>query len=119
MLKSLIAKVANSLLQPAPRLSYQTRVYPTIGEVIVVHDSLDFGSHSTDEQLNRMVEFWEHDKALDISLAPMAFPTPQLWNCSSFDINPANGLPMMCDTQDFMGNPFGWDDTIIELNPLE
>jgi len=115
MLKNLVARFAKSFLQPAPRLGYQTRIYPTIGEMIVVHDSLDFGLLATEEQLNRMVKFWERDEAFDIPLIPMSFSSQGIGYCSSFDINPANGLPMMCDTLDVMGNPFGWSDTTIEL----
>ncbi len=111
MLKNLIARFAKSFLQPTPRLGYQTRIYPTIGEMIVVHDSLDFGSLATDEQLNRAAQFWERDEELNFPQAPMSFVTQGLGNCSTFDVNPGSGIPMMCGTLDAMGNPFGWSDT--------
>jgi len=106
MLKKLITRIAKSLFRSAPSIGYQTRVYPTIGEVIVVHDSLDFSSLATGEQLSRMSAFWQGDEFDNLS-ATRSCSTAVLRQCSTFDINPANGIPMMCDTLDVMGIPLG------------
>ncbi|GLK88740.1 hypothetical protein [Pseudomonas turukhanskensis] len=85
--------------------------------MIVVHDSLDFGPLATDDQLSRMASLWEPDEPFDIPLLPMSCTTAGLGNYSSFDINPANGIPLMCDTLDSLGNPIGWSDTDSGLIP--
>lgn len=62
MLKHLLATLLKSLLRPRFNPGYQTRIYPTRGEVIVLHDSLDFGLIATDDQLERIAEFWKGDE---------------------------------------------------------
>ncbi|UUY07341.1 hypothetical protein LRS11_16130 [Pseudomonas sp. J452] len=69
MLKHLFATLFKSPLRPRFNPGYQTKIYPTLGEVIILHDSLDFGLTATDDQLNRITEFWKGDEDADILLA--------------------------------------------------
>lgn len=68
MLKNLFVKLIRSLLRPKFNPGYQTRVYLTHGELIVLHDSLDLGLTATADQLNRMAEFWKRDEEADLLL---------------------------------------------------
>ncbi|UVE19609.1 hypothetical protein NVV93_09660 [Pseudomonas sp. LS44] len=116
MLKSLITALAKSLRRPAPSLGYQTRIYPSLGEMIVVYDSLDFGSLATDDQLSRMAAYWKIDEPFDTPIGSPNCSAPLLGDCSGFEINPGSGIPMICNSLDAMGNPFGWSDTNAETN---
>lgn len=68
MLKHLFATFLKSLLHPEFNPGYQTRIYPTLGEVIVLHDSLDFGLTATDDQLEPMADFWKGDEDAEFLL---------------------------------------------------
>lgn len=69
MLKHLFATLLKNLLRPRFNPGYQTRIYPTLGEVIVLHDTLDFGLIATDDQLERMAAFWKGDEDAGLLLA--------------------------------------------------
>ncbi|HZX18533.1 MAG TPA: hypothetical protein VFF22_16905 [Pseudomonas sp.] len=62
MLNTLIAKLTTSLLRPKFNPGYQTRVYPRLGEMVIVHDSLDFGPIATADELKPIDDFWLNDE---------------------------------------------------------
>lgn len=96
MLKTLIAKLAKTLFHPQYNPGYQTRVYPRLGEMIIVHDTLDFGPIATADELKPINDIWLSDEAFAFD----SFPS----------INPANGLQMMDGLLDIAGNVYGMND---------
>ena len=110
MLKTLIAKLAKSLFRQKYNPGYQTRVYPRLGEMIIVHDSLDFGPIATVDELKPIKDFWLSDEMPDTGL----FTHNDCEDVFTFDslpgINPASGLPMMDGLLDVAGNLYGMSD---------
>lgn len=95
MLKTLIAKLAKSLFRPKYNPGYQTRVYPRLGEMIIIHDSLDFGPIATADELKPIDDFWLSDEMPDTGLLTHNDCEDVFTFDSLPGINPASGLPMM------------------------
>ena len=110
MLKTLITKLAKTLFRPRLNPGYQTRVYPKLGEMAVIHDTLDFGPIATASELQQIKDIWISNELPDIgalsgswfdeAIAFDAFPT----------INPGSGLPMTDGILDVAGNVYGMSD---------
>lgn len=113
MLKKLIAALTRKLIDPKFNPGYQTRIYPTISDPIVIHDTLDFGPAITAHKSERINSFWH------VEDAPKSSSKNNFWCDNTFDINPASGLPMAGDCLDVGGNIFGtsssWLDTDSDL----
>ncbi len=110
MLKTLIAKLAKSLLRPKFNPGYQTRVYPRLGEMIIVHDSLDFGPIATADELKPINDFWLSDEMPDTALLTHNDCEDVFTVDLLPGINPASGLPMMDGLLDVAGNIYGMRD---------
>lgn len=110
MLKSLLIKLANKLFHSKHNPGYQTRVYPTLGEMVVIHDTLDFGPTATASQTQQIKDIWLNDEESEI------FRPCDDWHAEYFEldllptINPANGLPMINGIIDAAGNLYGMND---------
>lgn len=109
MLKTLIAKLTKSLLRPKFNPGYQTRVYPRLGEMIIVHDSLDFGPIAKADELKQIDDFWLSDEMPDTCLLTHNY-CEDVFTDSLPGINPASGLPMMDGLLDIAGNLYGMCD---------
>lgn len=110
MLKSLLTKLTNNLFHSKHNPGYQTRVYPTLGEMVVIHDTLDFGPTATVSQIQRIKDIWLNDEE------PEIFRPCDDWRAEDFEldslptINPANGLLMINGVIDVAGNLYGMND---------
>lgn len=114
MLKTLIAKLSKSLFRPKYNPGYQTRAYPRLGEMIIIHDSLDFGPIATADEPKPIDDCWLSYDVPDTccmadSLCDDAFATD-----SSPGVNPASGLPMMDGFMDVAGNMYGMNNFEID-----
>lgn len=108
MLKHLITSLTNRWLKAAPSEGYKTIVYPSLGQTMLIHDSLDFGPIASTEELTQYTELWDEDEmptlqteAIEWHHAEITFESP----CC--DINPSSGLPMLDSVLDVSGNVFG------------
>lgn len=110
MLNTLIAKLAKSLFRPKYNPGYQTRVYPRLGEMIIVHDSLDFGPIATADELKPIDDFWLSDEMPDTGLLTHNDCENVFTIDSLPGINPASGLPMIDGLLDVAGNLYGMSD---------
>ncbi len=110
MMKFLLTKLANNLFRPKHNPGYQTRVYPTLGEMVIIHDTLDSGSTATVRKMQQINDIGLNDEE------PESFTSCDHWRAeeielySPSDINPANGLPMINGVIDVAGNPYGMND---------
>lgn len=107
MLKTLIAKLAKNLFRPQYNPGYQTRIYPRLGEMIIVHDTLDFGPIAMADELLPTYDFWLSDETAGTDLLANSYHENSCTLDSSPDINPASGLPMMDTLLDVAGNLYG------------
>ena len=114
MLKTLIAKLAKTLFRPQYNPGYQTRVYPRLGEMIIVHDTLDFGPIATANELKPIDDFWLSDEVPDTSLLADSLCDETFAFDSLPVINPASGLPMMDGILDVAGNIYGMSNCEID-----
>lgn len=110
MLNTLIAKLTKSLLRPKFNPGYQTRVYPRLGEMLIVHDSLDFGPIATADELKPIEDFWLSDEMPITGLPNHNYREDVFAFDSLPGINPASGLPMMDRLLDVAGNLYGMSD---------
>lgn len=97
MLRKLISALNRKLLRQKFNPGYQTRIYPTINDHIVIHDTLDCGPSITVEQSERISYFWHVEDVAETNC----------WYDDTFDINPASGLPMADGCLDVGGNTYG------------
>jgi hypothetical protein len=114
MLKTLITKLAKTLFRPKYNPGYQTRVYPRLGEMIIVHDTLDFGPTAMADELLPTYDFWLSDETPDTDLLAHSYHEDTFTLDSSPDINPASGLPMMDALFDVAGNVYGMNSCEID-----
>lgn len=66
MLKALIAKLSKNLFRKKYNPGFKTRIYPTLGESILIHDTLDFSPTSKSKNNEYSKELWLDDKTDDI-----------------------------------------------------
>lgn len=65
MLITLIVKFTKNLFRPKYTPGYQTRVYPRLGEMIVIHDTPDIGLIATADGLQHINDIWLSDEMPD------------------------------------------------------
>ena len=104
MLNTLIAKLTKSLLRPKFNPGYQTWVYPRLGEMVIVHDSLDFGPIATADELKLIDDFWLSNEMPITGLLTHNYCEDVFAFDSLPGINPASELPMMDGLLDVAGN---------------
>lgn len=110
MLITLITKLAKNLFRSKYTPGYQTRVYPRLGEMIVIHDTLDYGPIATADELQPFNDIWLSDEMPDTGSLSDSY-CDEAFSLDSFpSINPANGLPMMDGILDVAGNVYGMSD---------
>ncbi len=95
MLTKQIIKLTKSFFRPKFNPGFQTRIYPTLGESIVLHDTLDFGPLATADEIGRIAKFWQGEETLDTSLTAHCRRTQGLTFDSFCDRYSATDLPMM------------------------
>ena len=110
MLKSLFTKLAKYIFLPKHNPGYQTRAYPTLGEMVIIHDTLDSGSTATASQMKRINDIWLNDEQTEIFTPCDEWRSEDVELYSTPTINPANGLPMIDGVIDVAGNPYGLND---------
>ena len=110
MLIHLIAKLAKTLSSPKYNPGYQTKVYPKLGEMVVTHDTLEFGPTATAAQLQQINDIWLSDEKPETGLLSGIWRNEALVFDSFPTINPTNGLPMMDGVLDVAGDVYGMSD---------
>lgn len=118
MFQSLITKLIKSLSPTKPSQGYQTRIEPKLGQILVIHDTLDFGPLATFEELSQLEEFWRIEELPDIQSESIDWHGSEFtFEPICFDVNPASGLPMLNGQIDIAGNVFGTSNHDIALGP--
>ncbi len=110
MMKFLLTKLANNLFRPKHNPGYQTRVYPTLGEMVIIHDTLDSGSTATASKMQQINDIGLNDEEPEFFTPCDHWRAEEIELYSPSDINPANGLPMINGVIDVAGNPYGMND---------
>jgi hypothetical protein len=107
MLKALIAKLSKTLLRPKHNLGYKTVIYPSFGEPLSIHDTLDFGPAVTFSETEHFKEFWRDDESNEAIQPAQDWPEHDMESEQLIHINPTSGLIMMDDCMDIAGNLYG------------
>ncbi|MEX6504423.1 hypothetical protein [Pseudomonas zhanjiangensis] len=106
-MKNLISKLASRFFSTKSSNGYKTIIYPKPGHALVIHDMLDFFPLVANEHLDLLAEFWSIEEIPETHSELIEWPTQNLsFECSSPDINPATGFPMLNDVIDVAGNTF-------------
>lgn len=116
MLKSAIANLTKKIFRPKFSPGYKTRVYPRVGEMIIINDTLNFGPAARPAEIKQVNDIWPKTDMHDTNEPCDCLHDELLALCSLPLINPESGLPMINETLDVAGNTYGLNEALIEIN---
>ncbi|GGH97300.1 hypothetical protein CFY91_09265 [Pseudomonas fluvialis] len=107
MLKYLLNKLANNIFRQKHHARCQARAYPALGEIVVIHDALDFDSVATVIQVQQINDIWLSDEKSEVFRACGDWCANEFELSSMPIINPANGFSMINGVIDIEGGFYG------------